>query len=110
MIPMLDKCHSLAKAHGDNEGYELLLNNFWRPTLSVTGFSGLPSLEKAGNVVYQELSIRTSLRLPPTLDQAIAAEAVKAVLTEKRDDETHNAQVEVIIGEGGNGFDSPALP
>jgi hypothetical protein len=51
-LPMLKDLKSIAHAHGENENYELLLNNFWRPTLSVTGFEGLPNFEKAGNVVY----------------------------------------------------------
>jgi acetylornithine deacetylase/succinyl-diaminopimelate desuccinylase-like protein len=31
--------------------YELLLNNTWRPTMSVTGAAGLPALVDAGNVL-----------------------------------------------------------
>ncbi len=76
----------------------------------MTGFEGLPPFAKAGNVVYKELKLRCSLRLPPTLHNQDAAKIVREKLTEKRDDETYNAQVEVTIGEGGNGFDAPALP
>lgn len=106
-LPMLKDLKSIAHAHGENENYELLLNNFWRPTLSVTGFEGLPNFEKAGNVVYQMLKLRCSLRLPPTLDSAKAAEIVKAKLTEP---EPYNSQVEVVIVGAGNGFDAPKLP
>ena len=93
-----------------SENFQLLLNNFWRPTLSVTGFEGLPTFEKAGNVVYQQLKLRVSLRLPPTLASSKAAEIVKARLTEGVEDLTYNAQVEVIIAGAGNGFDAPKLP
>ena len=106
-LPMLKGLKSIAHAHEENENYELLLNNFWRPTLSVTGFEGLPNFEKAGNVVYQMLKLRCSLRLPPTLDSAKAAEIVKAKLTEP---EQFNSQVEVVIAGAGNGFDAPKLP
>ena len=30
---------------------QLYLNNTWRPTLSIVGAAGLPSIEKAGNVI-----------------------------------------------------------
>ena len=106
-LPMLKDLKSIAHAHGENENYELLLNNFWRPTLTVNGFEGLPNFEKAGNVVYQMLKLRCSLRLPPTLDPAKAAEIVKAKLSEP---EPFNSQVEVVISGTGNGFDAPKLP
>ena len=31
--------------------FELLLNNTWRPTLSITGAEGLPDMVNAGNVL-----------------------------------------------------------
>jgi hypothetical protein len=36
-IPVLSQVHSLASGKGDEENFELLLNNFWRPTISVIG-------------------------------------------------------------------------
>ncbi len=69
----------------DNEALELLLNNYWRPTLSVTGLEGLPPFERAGNVVYKEMKVRVSLRLPPTLKADKATEIVREILTQKRD-------------------------
>lgn len=60
--------------------YELLLNNTWRPTLSVTGADGLPALVNAGNVQLPYNTLKLSFRLPPTLDSDDAAQAVKAVL------------------------------
>ena len=57
------------------ETYELLLNRNWRAALSVTGLNGLPAIEQAGNVTVPELSVKLSLRTPPTADaQLIAAE------------------------------------
>ncbi len=60
--------------------YELLLNNTWRPTLSVTGAEGLPALVNAGNVQLPYNTLKLSFRLPPTCDGDDAAQAVKAAL------------------------------
>ena len=60
--------------------YELLLNNTWRPTLSVTGADGLPELVNAGNVQLPFTTLKLSFRLPPTTDASDAAAAVKTVL------------------------------
>lgn len=59
--------------------YELLLNNTWRPTLSVTGAEGLPSLVNAGNVQLPGTTLKLSFRLPPTCDAEAAASAVKTL-------------------------------
>ena len=58
----------------------MLLNNTWRPTLSITGADGLPSLVDAGNVQLPYNTVKLSFRLPPTCDGDVAAEAVKATL------------------------------
>ena len=60
--------------------YELLLNNTWRPTLSITGADGLPSLVDAGNVQLPYNTLKLSFRLPPTCDGDVAAESVKKML------------------------------
>ncbi len=60
--------------------YELLLNNTWRPALSVTGAEGLPELVNAGNVQLPYTTLKLSFRLPPTCDAESAAVAVKDVL------------------------------
>jgi acetylornithine deacetylase/succinyl-diaminopimelate desuccinylase-like protein len=57
--------------------YELLLNNTWRPTLSVTGADGLPALVNAGNVQLPYNTLKLSFRLPPSCDGDVAAAAVK---------------------------------
>ncbi len=60
--------------------YELLLNNTWRPALSVTGADGLPALIDAGNVQLPFNTLKLSFRLPPTCDADDAAKAVTDVL------------------------------
>jgi hypothetical protein len=56
---------------------ELLLNNTWRPTLSVTGAEGMPAMVDAGNVQLPFVKLKLSFRLPPTCDADDAAVAVK---------------------------------
>ena len=56
--------------------YELLLNNNWRPALTVTGSDGMPALVNAGNTLLPTTSIKLSFRLPPTADADAAAKAV----------------------------------
>jgi len=60
--------------------FELLLNNTWRPTLSITGAEGLPDMVNAGNVLLPFNTLKLSFRLPPTCDADEAAEAVKEIL------------------------------
>ena len=43
---------------------ELLLNNTWRPTLSITGADGLPALVNAGNTLLPFNTLKLSFRLP----------------------------------------------
>ncbi|HEX5765128.1 MAG TPA: M20 family metallopeptidase [Woeseiaceae bacterium] len=59
---------------------ELILNNTWRPTLSVTGADGLPALVNAGNVLLPRTTLKLSFRLPPTCEPRAASRALKATL------------------------------
>ena len=59
---------------------EILLNNTWRPTLSVTGAEGMPAMIDAGNVLLPYTKLKLSFRLPPTCDANDAADAVKSAL------------------------------
>jgi acetylornithine deacetylase/succinyl-diaminopimelate desuccinylase-like protein len=58
-----------ASSSPDESVYELLLNNNWRPALTVTGNTLLPNT-----------TLKLSFRLPPTADADRAAEAVKTAL------------------------------
>lgn len=60
--------------------FDLLLNNNWRPALSITGADGMPALVNAGNVLLPETTLKLSFRLPPTADAGRAAEAIKTAL------------------------------
>lgn len=61
---------------------ELVLNNTWRPTLSVIGAGGLPAAETAGNVFLPRVALKLSFRLSPNVDAEQAASAVKKLLEE----------------------------
>jgi acetylornithine deacetylase/succinyl-diaminopimelate desuccinylase-like protein len=63
------------------DALELVLNNAWRPTLSVIGADGFPKPADAGNVLRESTTLTLSFRLPPTADAEKALEAVKRVLT-----------------------------
>ena len=67
-------------ASASESNYELLLNNYWRPALTVTGADGMPAIGNAGNTMLPTTTLKLSFRLPPTLDADKAAAAVKSVL------------------------------
>lgn len=59
---------------------ELILNRTWRPQLEVIGAAGMPTLEKAGNVLRPTTTLRLSLRLPPTARAAVVLKALRDAL------------------------------
>ncbi len=69
---------------------EALINRTWRPTLSVTGVDGIPAMHSAGNVLRPYTSFKLSLRLPPLVDGATAAQELKTLL---EDNAPYNARV-----------------
>jgi len=86
--------------------YELLLNNTWRPTLSITGADGLPSLVDAGNVQLPYNTLKLSFRLPPTCDGDVAAESVKKMLEA---DAPPLAKVEFEVESTMGGWNAPPV-
>jgi len=85
---------------------ELVLNRTWRPQLAVIGADGLTPVAEAGNVLLPYTTLKLSLRLPPTLDGQKAVDVVTKVLAKEA---PYNAQVEVKLDRGSNGWDAPAL-
>jgi acetylornithine deacetylase/succinyl-diaminopimelate desuccinylase-like protein len=88
-----------------NDPYELLLNSTWRPTLSVTGAEGLPSLQNAGNVLRPFTSLKLSFRLPPGVEAQAAAAAVKKAL---ESDPPYGAKVEFDVESSMGGWNAPS--
>ena len=85
---------------------EALLNNTWRPALSVTGVDGMPALADAGNVLRPKTSVKLSLRLPPTADAELAVRRVKETLEA---DPPYGARVTYTSGERpGSGWNAPS--
>ncbi|HAZ61598.1 MAG TPA: peptidase M20 [Gammaproteobacteria bacterium] len=64
------------------DGAELVLNRSWRPAFTLTGAEGLPPIADAGNVLLPRISVKVSLRLPPTCDPLRAKAELEQRLTE----------------------------
>ncbi|MDY7106395.1 MAG: M20/M25/M40 family metallo-hydrolase [Actinomycetota bacterium] len=85
---------------------ELWLDRTWRPSLTVIGADGFPSTAAGGNVIRPGTSMMLSMRLPPTVDPDVAAEAIGRVLTE---DPPYGAKVTWELRETGPGWAAPTL-
>jgi len=89
-----------------NDPFELLLNNNWRPTLSVTGADGLPPFRSAGNVLRPYTTLKLSFRLSPTTAPARAVATIKSTL---ESDPPHGARVSFTAESAMGGWNAPAL-
>jgi acetylornithine deacetylase/succinyl-diaminopimelate desuccinylase-like protein len=89
-----------------NDPLELLLNNTWRPTLSVTGAEGLPPFRSAGNVLRPHTSLKLSFRLTPTMDPKVAAAALKRALEHEP---PYGAQVSFKVESAMAGWNAPSF-
>src|SRR6185503_8732827 len=85
---------------------ELVLNNTWRPTLAVTGASGLPALEDAGNVLLPRVALKLSFRMPPTTDPVKSAAAVKQRLEAEP---PYGVRVRFEVDSSLGGWDAPPV-
>lgn len=89
-----------------NDPVELLVNSTWRATLAITGADGLPPVASAGNVLLPEITLKLSLRLPPTTDPARAGTALKALL---ESDPPYGVEVEFDPESASPGWNAPAF-
>ncbi|HNP35469.1 MAG TPA: M20 family metallopeptidase [Woeseiaceae bacterium] len=85
---------------------ELLLNNTWRPSLSVTGAEGLPAIVNAGNVQLPKTCLKLSFRLPPTCDAEAATGAVAKAFA---NDVASLARVEFHADSAAAGWNAPSV-
>lgn len=83
---------------------EQLINRTWKPALSVIGMDGLPATQDAGNVTLPSLSVKLSMRLPPTADAKQAALQLKKYLEHNPPFDAH---VRFDIAEAGSGWNAP---
>jgi acetylornithine deacetylase/succinyl-diaminopimelate desuccinylase-like protein len=67
----------------------------------VTGISGLPKCNKAGNVVNPKIDFKLSIRLPPTKDSKEALKFTEKILT---NNPPYNSKVSIKSGFAGSGF------
>ena len=88
-----------------NDPVELLVNTTWKGTLAVTGADGMPATLSAGNVLLPALTLKLSLRLPPTCDPTRATRALKETLERNP---PYGAQVR-FEGSGAAGWNAPAF-
>jgi hypothetical protein len=99
---------------------ELILNRTWRPTVTITGVDGIPSLTSAGNVLRTHTTLKLSIRVPPRVSGPEAAKAVKGMYIDTivlvltlvailEKDPPYGAQVSCEIEKSGTGWDSPPL-
>jgi len=87
-----------------NDPFELLLNNTWRPTLSVTGVDGVPDLRSAGNTLRPYTSLKLSFRLAPTTDPAQAADLIRHALEREP---PYGAHVRFSVESAMGGWNAP---
>ena len=84
----------------------LITNETWRPALTIIGAEGLPSLEKAGNVLRPFTELKLSMRIPPGVDTATAAAAIKKTLEYAP---PYGAQVRYEADQMAPGWNTPSL-
>ena len=83
-----------------------LLGRTWKPTLSIVGVGGIPSIQNGGNVLRPYTELKLSFRLPPTVNSELAMKAVSKALAK---DPPNNASVTIEWDEPANGWSAPKL-
>jgi acetylornithine deacetylase/succinyl-diaminopimelate desuccinylase-like protein len=89
-----------------NDPAELIINSTWRATLAITGADGLPPTASAGNVLLPQVTVKISLRTPPTCDAPRAAQAVREALER---DPPYGAEVRFEPGGANTGWNAPTF-
>lgn len=84
---------------------ELILRRTWKPALSVIGIDGMPPIENAGNVTLPSLTVKLSMRVPPTCHPDEAAAALKNVLEANP---PYQASIKYEVQDTGPGWNAPA--
>jgi acetylornithine deacetylase/succinyl-diaminopimelate desuccinylase-like protein len=83
---------------------EGILNRTWRPALAVTGAAGFPTIDSAGNVLRPKTTLKLSMRIPPTVDGALATRVLQQALTREP---PYNARVTFEADWGASGWNAP---
>lgn len=61
--------------------HEILMQETWKPALTIIGVDGMPKIEDAGNVIQSSVAFRLSMRLPPDIDFEKAQNDIAQTLT-----------------------------
>ena len=85
---------------------ERLLRRAWAPAMAITGMDGIPAVRDGGNVLRPFTTAKISIRLPPSVNAAQAAEAVSAALLT---DPPSGAAVRVHLETPAPGWVAPPL-
>ena len=80
---------------------DMYLNSVWRSSLAITGISGIPPTNQAGNVLRSSTALRVSMRLSPIFDPEEACKIIQDKLTK---DVPYNAQVKILRCTNGWGW------
>jgi acetylornithine deacetylase/succinyl-diaminopimelate desuccinylase-like protein len=87
------------------DGAERLVRQAWSAALSVTGADGIPSVAEGGNVLRASTTLKLSVRIPPSVDAAVAQRALIAALVTEP---PAGATVKVVAGEPAQGWVAPS--
>jgi len=91
----------------DKDVLECYLNRSQRPSFTIIGVDGIPSVTNGGNVVRPKTTFSCSCRLPPYLPTEKAVEVINKLVTTNV---PYGAKVEFKVSASGNGFYAPQLP
>lgn len=86
---------------------EMILNETWRPMLSMIGQEGIPLAKDGGNVLRPFTTLKLSLRIPPTLDAVKAQQVMGEVLSQNP---PYKAHVRWDVHEAVHGWNAPEFP
>lgn len=64
-----------------SSGHEILIQESWKPALTIIGIDGMPRIEEAGNVIQHAIAFRVSMRIPPKIDFEAAEQDIAHALT-----------------------------
>ena len=85
---------------------QLVLNRTWEPFFEVIGIDGVPTTDKAGNVLRPFTTAKLSLRVPPTADAEKCVATMRSILTKNP---PHGATVTFDGEKASTGWNAPAL-
>lgn len=100
-LPLKDHAQTLSGSPAD-----LLINNAWKPSLSITGMDNVPALKDAGSVSLPNIQAKLSIRIPPECDPEKAAAALKQTL---ETDPPYSCSVSCNIADIASGWNAPKL-